>query len=40
MIANLVETSWIVRYPWPVEIRYDQRREFLGQDFKDKLTER
>ena len=23
-IENLVETMWLVRYPWPVEIRYDQ----------------
>ena len=24
MIANLVETTWLVQYPWPVEITYDQ----------------
>ena len=23
-IANLVETTWLVRYPWPVEITYDR----------------
>ena len=23
-IANLVETTWLVRYPWPVEITYGQ----------------
>ena len=22
-IANLVETMWLDRYPWPVEITYD-----------------
>ena len=21
---NLVETTWLVRYPWPVEITYEQ----------------
>ena len=24
MITNLVETMWLVRNPWPVEIMYDQ----------------
>ena len=33
MIANLVETTWLVRYPWPVEITYDQGGEFLGYEF-------
>ena len=23
-IVNLVETTWLVRYSWPVEITYDQ----------------
>ena len=32
-IANLVETTWLLRYPWPVEIMYDQGGEFLGQKF-------
>ena len=27
MIANLVETTWLVRYPWTVEITYDQGGE-------------
>ena len=22
-IVNLVEATWLVRYPWPVEITYD-----------------
>ena len=30
-IANLVETTYLVQYPWPVEITYDQGGEFLGQ---------
>ena len=31
--VNLVETTWLVQYPWPVEITYDQGREFLGHKF-------
>ena len=23
-IVNLVETMWLVQYPWPVEITYDR----------------
>ena len=37
--VNLVETTWLVRYPWPVEITYDQRGEFLGHEFKKILIE-
>ena len=33
-IANLVETSWLVWYPWPVEITYEQGVKFLGHEFK------
>ena len=33
-IANLVETTWLVRYPWPVEITYYQGGKLLGQKFK------
>ena len=39
MIANLVETTWLARYPWPVEITYDQGGEFLGHEFKNTLIE-
>ena len=28
-IVNLVETTCLVRYPWPVDITYYQGREFL-----------
>ena len=31
---NLVETTWLVWYPRPVEITYDQGGEFLGHKFK------
>ena len=37
--ANLVETTWLVRYPWPVEIAYDRGGEFLGHEFKNSLIE-
>ena len=38
-IANLVETMWLVQYPWPVEITYDRGGEFLGNEFKNILIE-
>ena len=38
-ITNLVETMWLVRYPWPVEIMYDRGGEFLGREFKNSLIE-
>ena len=38
-IANLVETTWIVRYPWPVEITYDRGGKLLGHEFKNSLIE-
>ena len=38
-IANLVETRYIVMYPWPVEIMYYQGVEFLGLEFKNILIE-
>ena len=38
-IANLVETMWLVRYPWPVKITYDQGGEFFDHNFKKILIE-
>ena len=38
-IKNLVETTWLARYPWPVEITYDQGGELLGHEFKNTLIE-
>ena len=38
-IANLVGNTWLVRYPWPVEIAYDQGGEFLVHEFKNSLIE-
>ena len=39
MISNLVYTTCMVRYPWPVDIMYDQGGEFLGHEFKNILIE-
>ena len=33
-IANLVETTWLVQYPRPVEIMYNQGGESLGHEFR------
>ena len=30
-IANLVEQTWLVRYPWPQKIIYDRGSEFLAE---------
>ena len=38
-ISNLVETTGLARYLWPVEITYDRRGEFLGHEFKNSLIE-
>ena len=38
-ISNLLETMWLVWYPWPVEITYGWRGEFLGHEFKNILIE-
>ena len=37
-IADLAETTWLVQYPWPVEITYDQGGEFLCHEFENSLT--
>ena len=37
-VANLVETTWMGRYPWPLEITYDRGGEILGNEFKNGLT--
>ena len=38
-IANLVETTWLSRYPRPIEITYDQVKEFVGHEFIKALIE-
>ena len=37
--SNLVETTWISRYPRAIESMYDQGKEFIGHDFGKSLTE-
>ena len=38
-IANLVETTWLSRYPRPIEITHDQGKEFIGHKFIKSLIE-
>ena len=38
-IANLGETAWLSRYPRPIEITYDQGKEFIGHKFRKYLIE-
>ena len=33
-IANLVEQTWLCRYPCPTIITYDQGNEFMGHAFR------
>ena len=30
-IANLVEQTWLTRYPWPNMITFDKGKEFMGE---------
>ena len=39
-IANLVETIWLSRYPRPIEITYDQGKEFSGHELIKSLIEK
>ena len=36
-MADLVKTTWLSRYPIPMEITYDQGSEFLGRAFRKPL---
>ena len=38
-IAKLVETKWLVRYIWPVDIMHDRGVELFGRIFKNSLIE-
>ena len=33
-IAEIVEQTWLLRYPWPSIITYDQGSEFIGHEFR------
>ena len=35
LITNLIETMWLSRYPRPIEIMYDQGKEFIGHGFRN-----
>ena len=37
--AELIETTWLTRYPKPTEIMYDQGSEFVGHEFIKSLIE-
>lgn len=30
-IANLVEQTWLTRYPWPNQVTFDRGKEFMGE---------
>ena len=32
--ANSVENTWLYRYPRPIDIKYDQGKEFIGHEFR------
>eukprot|EP00978_Attheya_sp_CCMP212_P045378 scaffold343876_cov75-Attheya_sp.AAC.1 len=34
IVADLLERSWLCRYPWPEEIIYDNGGEFIGAEFQ------
>ena len=38
-IANLVETTWLSRYHIPIEITYNQGKEFICHEFRKYLIE-
>ena len=38
-IPNLVEKTWLCRYPCPTISMYDRGNEFLGHPFKNNLIE-
>ena len=31
VIANIVETTWLTRYPWPTQIILDRGKEFMAE---------
>ena len=37
-MSNIVEQEWFCRYPWPTQVTFDRGNEFMGQAFKDMLT--
>ena len=39
-IENLVETRWLPRYPWVMEIIYYQLPEFICRVLKDSISKK
>ena len=39
-IRNLIETTWLTRYPIPMEITYDQGLEVIVHEFIKSLIEK
>ena len=39
-ISNLVETTWLTRYPRPMDITYGQGSEFTDHEFRKQLIEK
>ena len=40
MIENLVETTWVFQYPWPVEITHERGGKLIGYQSKSILIEK
>ena len=38
--VNLVETTWLTRYPRPMDIMYGQGSEFTDHEFRKQLIEK
>ena len=38
-VVRLVQTTWLSRYPRPIETTYDQGKEFIGHEFRKYLIE-
>ena len=38
--ANLVETTWLTRYPIPMEITHDQGSKFIGHESRKSIVEK
>ena len=39
-ITNLIENAYLIMYPWPMEITYDQGSEFIFHEFRKSLFEK
>jgi len=37
-VANIVEQTWLTRYPWPTQVTFDRGKEFMG-DFARMVRE-